>query len=104
MTHHLDLRESNGVVLLRGDVVRGRGVSVEEGKWLLMCLQKFYGASRGDGGVQAEGVDVERKSSEEQEQGGGGESRRRLSLLEQFSHGAKEFNLQDLLDEAEKIS
>lgn len=80
VTHHLDLQEPKGLVLLQGSVVQGRGVSVEDGKWLLMCLQKFYG-------VGAEDVLAPRKR-----------------LLEQFSHGADDFRLEELLEEAEKIS
>lgn len=58
-------------------MVDGRGVSVDEGKWLLMCLQKFYG-----------GVD---------------EKADRKRLLEQFSQGDSGFKVEDLLEEAEKI-
>lgn len=65
------------MVLLQGDVVEGRGMSVEEGRWLLMCLQKFYG------GVEEKG---ERKK-----------------LLEQFSQGDGGFKVEELLEEAEKI-
>ena len=42
----MDLAEPKGLVLLQGNVMEGRGITVDEGKWLLMCLQKFYG---GDG-------------------------------------------------------
>ncbi|KAG7007250.1 DNA-directed RNA polymerase II subunit RPB11 [Physcia stellaris] len=77
VTHHLDLAGPKGLVLLQGDVVEGRGVSVEEGRWLLMCLQKFYG------GVEEKG---ERKK-----------------LLEQFSQGDGGFKVEELLEEAEKI-
>lgn len=57
-------------------MVDGRGVTVDEGKWLLMCLQKFYGAEQR----------VERKK-----------------LLEQFSQGHGGFKVEELLEEAEKI-
>ena len=76
MTHHLDLREEKDLVLLQGNVVEGRGISVEEGKWLLMCLQKFYGA---------EGEKVERRR-----------------LLERFSEGDEGFKVEELLEEAEQ--
>ena len=76
VTHHLDLADAKGVVLAQGSVVEGRGISVEEGKWLLMCLQKFYG--------------------------GEGEGERK-KLLEQFSQGDGGFRLEQLLEEAEKI-
>ena len=76
VTHHLDLADPKGLVLLHGNVVDGRGITVEEGKWLLMCLQKFYGAEQR----------VERKK-----------------LLEQFSQGDGGFKVEELLEEAEKI-
>ena len=83
ITHHLDLVDSHGIVLLNGSVVDGRGVSVEEGRWLLMCLQKFY---------DFEG------------HGGGHGKEKRQSLLEKFSKGDKGFSLEELVDEAERIS
>ena len=76
VTHHLDVADQKGLVLLQGSVVDGRGISVEEGKWLLMCLQKFYG---------------------------GEEKVERRKLLEQFSQGDGDFKVEHLLEEAEKI-
>ena len=76
VTHYLDLADSKGVVLLQGSIVDGRGITVEEAKWLLMCLQKFYG---------------------------GGDKVERRKLLEQFSHGDGDFKVEKLLEEAEKI-
>ena len=76
VTHHLDLAEPKGLILLQGSVMEGRGVSVEEAKWLLMCLQKFYG--------------VEQKSE-------------RKKLLKQFTDGDGGFKVEELLEEAEKI-
>lgn len=84
VTHHLDLVERNGLVLLQGQVVDGRGVSVEEGKWLLMCLQKFYGF---------EALDEPARESRE----------RRRKLMEQFSGGDASFKVEELLEEAEKL-
>ena len=49
---------------------------MDEGKWLLMCLQRFYGADH---------------------------KLRRKRLLEQFSQGDSEFKVEELLEEAEKI-
>ncbi|KAK5157615.1 hypothetical protein LTR04_005401 [Oleoguttula sp. CCFEE 6159] len=77
VTHHLDLAGPKGLVLLQGSVVEGRGVTVDEAKWLLMCLQKFYGMG--------------------QEQG------TRKKLMEQFSQGDGGFKVEELLEEAEKI-
>ncbi|KAI9765139.1 MAG: hypothetical protein M1835_007446 [Candelina submexicana] len=82
VTHHLDMSEEKGIVLLQGNVVEGRGVSVEEGKWLLMCLQKFYGSV---------GLDA-------------GEKERRRRLLEMFSEGHGDFRVEELVEEAEKIT
>ena len=81
VTHHLELAEAKGLVLCVGSVVQGRGVSVDEGRWLVMCLQKFYA-------------------------GGGGEEKRvgpRRRLLEQFSQGDGGFRVEELVEEAEKI-
>lgn len=77
ITHHLEFAEERGVVLLQGQVVEGRGVSVDEAKWLVMCLQKFYGIS--------------------------GEKSERRRLLELFGKGDSAFKVEDLVEEAEKI-
>jgi len=79
----LDLREEKGLVLMEGSVVGGRGVSVEEGRWLVMCLQKFYAEVEGEVGGRERGV--------------------RRRLLEQFSQGDGGFRIEELLEEAEKI-
>ena len=76
VTHHLDLVDTKGLVLLHGNVVNGRGITVDEGKWLLMCLQKFYGAEHTVG---------------------------RKKLLEKFSQGDSGFKVEELLEEAEKV-
>lgn len=77
VTHHLDLAESNGLVLLEGSVLPNRGVSVDEGKFLLMSLQRFYGQAA--------------------------EQTPRRKLMEQFSQGDSSFKIEELLEEAEKI-
>ena len=78
VTHHLDIASEKDLVLLQGSVTDGKGISVDEGKWLLMCLQKFYG------GEEAQ-------------------TRERKKLLEQFSQGDGGFKVEKLLEEAEKI-
>lgn len=83
VTHHLDLADSHGLVLLNGSVVEGRGVSVEEGKWLLLCMQKFYDREGHGGGVGKE---------------------KRQNLLKKFSDGDTSFDVNELVDEAERIS
>ena len=86
MTHHLDLVREKGLVLLQGNVMEGKGMTVDEGKWLLMCLQKFY-AGEGE----------ERGLANQKGKGG------RRRLLEQFSQGDGGFSVEELLEEAEKI-
>lgn len=83
VTHHLDLADSHGLVLLNGSVVDGKGVSVEEGKWLLLCMQKFYDKEGHGGGVGKE---------------------KRQNLLRKFSQGDTSFDINELVDEAERIS
>lgn len=83
ITHHLDLADSHGLVLLNGAVTEGKGVSTDEGRWLVMCLQKFYDFEGHGGGF---GKDT------------------RQGLLEKFSKGDLGFNLGDLMDEAERVS
>jgi len=77
ITHHLELAAPKDLVLLQGQVIEGRGVSVDEAKWLVMCLQKFYGLQ--------------------------GEKSERKRLLELFGKGDEAFKLEDLVEEAEKI-
>jgi ATP synthase F1 complex assembly factor 1 len=75
---HQELLAPKGLVLAQGQVQDDRGMSVEDGKWLLMCLQKFYGAQVG-------------------------ERSERKRLMHQFTNGDPEFEIQALLDEAERI-
>jgi ATP synthase F1 complex assembly factor 1 len=100
VTHHLDLLAPRGVVLLHGSVARGRGVGVDDGRWLLMCLQKFYGGVGGVGGNN--GADALGSGG-----GDGNEASTSLPhdrLLEQFTSGAADFRLEELLDHAERIT
>lgn len=79
LTHHLDLIDTNNVVFMHGDVEKNTGVDVADAKWLVMALQKFYGAAP--------------KASNEN----------RTLLLSQFSKGNKDFDIQALIDEARKL-
>jgi ATP synthase F1 complex assembly factor 1 len=80
LSMHLELVEDKGLVLAQGQVVEDRGVAVEDAKWLLMCLQKFYGAFEGVSGNE-----------------------RSRALLQQFTDGDASFDVQKLLDEAERV-
>lgn len=84
VTHHTDLVGSNELVLMEGRVSEDRGISVDEGKWLLMCLQKFYGF---------EALSATAQQSKE----------KRQKLMEQFSGGDAGFKVEELLEEAEKL-
>lgn len=65
-------------------VVENRGVSADEARWLLMCLQKFYDFEGHGGGIGRE---------------------KRQGLLEKFSKGdAEGFRIEELMDEAERVS
>jgi ATP synthase F1 complex assembly factor 1 len=77
ITHHLDLADDKGLVLLEGSVIEDKQITVDEAKWLLMCLQKFYG-----------------KAAEQSP---------RRKLMEQFSQGDSSFSIEELLEEAEKF-
>jgi ATP synthase mitochondrial F1 complex assembly factor 1 len=77
VTHHSELAGEKGVVLMAGSVVDGRGVGVEEARWLAMCLQRFYS--------------------------GGERSEERRRLLEWFSAGDERFSVEALLDEAQRF-
>ncbi|AEO70350.1 uncharacterized protein THITE_2121674 [Thermothielavioides terrestris NRRL 8126] len=72
-----------GVVLMQGAVVADRGVKVEEARWLVMCLQRFYG---GWDGVES------RERAEE-----------RRRLLEWFGKGDARFSVEKLMEEAERM-
>ncbi|KAF2134118.1 ATP11-domain-containing protein [Dothidotthia symphoricarpi CBS 119687] len=77
VTFHQELAGSHNLVLGQGVVTEGRGVSVDEARWLVMCMQKFY--------VQSE------------------EGKGRGELLSMFTKGDTNFKVERLIDEAEKI-
>jgi ATP synthase F1 complex assembly factor 1 len=77
VTFHQELADSHGVVLGQGLVVENKGVSVDDARWLVMCMQRFY--------VQSE------------------EGRGRGELLSMFTKGDTGFQVERLIDEAEKI-
>ena len=88
ITHHLDLADEKGLVLMQGLAMDDRGVQPEHAKWLVMCLQKFYGGWEQEG--QMEGQRKERADA-------------RRQLLEWFSRGDERFSVDKLLDEAERM-
>lgn len=76
VTLHADLLPEKGLVLAVGNVQENRNVSMDDAKWLLMCLQRFYGMERAEV---------------------------RGKLLKQFSQGDAGFDVQELMDEAERM-
>ncbi|VUC34905.1 unnamed protein product [Clonostachys rosea] len=89
VTHHLDLAEEKGLVLMQGQLMQDRGVTPEQVKWLVMCLQRFYGGWDGDQ-TQLTG---ERKQRADE----------RKKLLGWFASGDERFSVEKLLDEAERM-
>ncbi|KAK7745370.1 hypothetical protein SLS53_002866 [Cytospora paraplurivora] len=88
VTHHLDLVGEKAIVLMQGQVLPDRGVKPEDARWLVMCLQKFYG---GWDGEKADGISKER-------------SEERKKLLEYFGKGDPRFSVEKLLEEAETMA
>ncbi|KAK3329402.1 ATP11 protein-domain-containing protein [Apodospora peruviana] len=86
LTHHLDLTEDKGLVLMQGQVMENRGVKVEDAQWLVMCLQRFYGGWDGVGG------EIGKERAEE-----------RRRLLEWFGRGDERFTVEKLMEEAERM-
>ncbi|PYH97502.1 F1F0 ATP synthase assembly protein Atp11 [Aspergillus ellipticus CBS 707.79] len=79
ITHHLDLADDKGLVLMHGQVMPDSGVSSSEASWLVSCVQRFY-----DFGGQASGKKGE--------------------LLRMFTQGdVQNFKIEDLMAEAEKL-
>ncbi|CAG9944944.1 unnamed protein product [Clonostachys rosea f. rosea IK726] len=89
VTHHLDLADEKGLVLMQGQLMEDRGVTPEQVKWLVMCLQRFYGGWEGD---SAELTGERRLRADE-----------RKRLLDWFASGDERFTVEKLLDEAERI-
>ncbi|RSL71076.1 hypothetical protein CEP54_001396 [Fusarium duplospermum] len=89
ITHHLDLADERGLVLMQGQVVDDRGMKPENARWLVMCLQRFYG------GWEGEGVEL---SSERKER-----AQERKKLLEWFAAGDSRFSVEKLMEEAERM-
>lgn len=77
ITFHSELADSHDLVLGQGLVVEGKGVTVDEARFLLMCMQKFYIVSE--------------------------EGKGRGELLDMFTRGDEEFQVEKLLEEAERI-
>jgi len=78
----------------QGVVVQDKGVSVDEARWLVMCMQKFYvgggGVGEGNGGDGKGGKDGDGKGV-------------RRELLESFSRGDEGFEVGALIEEVEKV-
>ncbi|KAI5927793.1 ATP11 protein-domain-containing protein [Camillea tinctor] len=73
--------ENQDVVLMAGNVVEGRGASVQDAKWLVMLMQRFYGA-----------------------EGRAGDGVAKRALLDQFTRGDSSFSVEKLLEESEKLA
>ncbi|EPE10361.1 f1f0 atp synthase assembly protein [Ophiostoma piceae UAMH 11346] len=89
VSHYTDLAVDCGVVLMHGQVADGRGVTADHAQWLVMCLQRFYGAWAIPGTPGAPGIDE-------------GARARRL-LLQWFAAGDPQFSIDKLMEEVEKL-
>ncbi|XEV05367.1 hypothetical protein FSHL1_010654 [Fusarium sambucinum] len=89
ITHHLDLADDRGLVLMQGNVLPDRGVTPENAKWLLMSLQRFYG------GWESESAELSGERKERAEE--------RQRLLSWFAAGDGRFSVDKLLEEAERM-
>lgn len=87
VTHHLDLAAEKRVVLMQGSVVADRGVKPDDARWLVMCLQRFYGGWDGE-----KNDALGRERAEE-----------RKKLLEWFGKGDSRFSVEKLLEETERL-
>ncbi|KAJ5826030.1 hypothetical protein N7474_003168 [Penicillium riverlandense] len=80
VTHHLDLADDKGLVLMHGQVMPDSGVSTTEATWLVSCVQRFY-----DFDGQASG--------------------RKGELVRMFTRGDVEnFKVEELLEETERVN
>ena len=89
-THYWDdgFARDQGVVLMAGSLVEGRGASLRDAQWLVSLLQRFYADGDGDGGGAG---------------GGGLGDPARRALLAQFARGDPAFSVEKLLEESEKL-
>lgn len=90
VTHHLDLVDERGVAMMQGQTMEGRGVTPEQARWLVMCLQRFYGGWEGEQAAELTGERKERADERKQ-------------LLDWFANGDERFSVEKLLEEAERI-
>ncbi|KAI1431079.1 ATP11 protein-domain-containing protein [Xylaria sp. CBS 124048] len=79
-TDGLSTEGNQGVVLMAGSVVEGRGITVDEARFLIMLLQRFYGG---------EGL-------------GGDPAKRRL--VEEFARADGGFSVEKLMEESQRLS
>ncbi|KAJ5558182.1 hypothetical protein N7461_002154 [Penicillium sp. DV-2018c] len=80
ITHHLDLADEKGLVLMHGQIIPDAGVSAPEATWLVSCVQRFY-----DFGGQASG--------------------RKGELVRMFTRGDVEnFKVEELVEESERLT
>jgi len=79
--HFEDLQHDKGIVLMRGEIdVSQRVIGLDDARMLVMGVQKIYGAA----------TDTER-----------GQNRRRL--VEAFTRGAEDFDVNKLMDELNRV-
>ncbi|KAH3675645.1 hypothetical protein WICMUC_002562 [Wickerhamomyces mucosus] len=80
ISFHTELQDSHNVVFMNGTVEKESAVKLQEAQLLLLNIQRFYGA--------LEETEV---------------SRRRLQLLQDFTNGSANFNIDKLVEEAQSL-
>ena len=79
--HFEDFKDDKGIVLMRGEVdVQQKSISVDDATALVMGVQKIYGADT------------------ESERG-----RHRRALIEKFTKGAEDFDIDNLMSELDRV-
>ncbi|KAI5795118.1 ATP11 protein-domain-containing protein [Geopyxis carbonaria] len=79
LTHHLELSDTKNLILAQGSIVPDKGITVAEAQWLVVTLQKFYGA------IQDQDAEVRR------------------NMLRMFTQGDPNFSIEALIQEVEKM-
>ena len=88
-------KQQQGPVLLHGTVMKDRGVTVDDARWLLMCVQRFYGGGSSIGenaSSETESRDLKMSDNDME-----------IRLLEQFTRGDAAFDVQEVLERVQKV-
>ena len=88
-----------GPVLLHANVLKDRGVSVQDARWLLLCAQRFYHGSAHAGNAKYGNNSNSSATSGSKEKGEIDE----LELLDMFSRGDVRFEIGQVLERVQRL-